>query len=294
MMHKLLLSRFLCFAHIGILLPLFFGPTNASSNDWTIPGFRGYPLIAPKRPEDFPLQRSTNIGRVLAWGRNDLGQAFVPKNLTNVVAISTSGDHSGALSDVGEVTLWGANNEGAAVVPTSLPSDIVDIGFGFQNSSYALDSSGKMHAWGYEAHQLTTPSPSLIKVVTMAPQLGITIDGSVFGYGGWGVAAGSTKGSTLAIAMGGVGLALLDSGGVVEWPVPWGAPIRQVPVKALSQVVGIASGWGHRLALLNDGTVVGWGDNDKGQKKRDWIDVNHGEGHGPDRFMRLPNYSDWG
>ncbi|MSX32728.1 MAG: hypothetical protein F2782_04420, partial [Actinobacteria bacterium] len=46
---------------------------------------------------------------------------------------------------------------------------------------------------------------------------------------------------------------------VVEWGDSQGAP------SSLTRVSAVATGWGHSLALKNNGSVVAWGSNNGGQ-----------------------------
>ena len=56
---------------------------------------------------------------VQCWGGNDYGQATVPTDLVNPVAVSAGGAHTCALDDNG-VHCWGGNWLGVATVPTGV------------------------------------------------------------------------------------------------------------------------------------------------------------------------------
>jgi len=75
-------------------------------------------------------------GTVVAWGRNDYGQATVPVGLDRVVAVSAGAFHSLALRDDGTVVSWGVQDD-----RTSIPSGlglVVDISAGYEHSTYVL------------------------------------------------------------------------------------------------------------------------------------------------------------
>ena len=59
-------------------------------------------------------------GSVVAWGRNDWGQATVPAGLSDVTAIAAGYDHSLALKSDGTVVAWGRNDYGQSNVPAGL------------------------------------------------------------------------------------------------------------------------------------------------------------------------------
>jgi len=57
---------------------------------------------------------------VVAWGRNDYGQANVPAGLTGVTAIAGGLNHTVALKNDGTVVAWGRNDYGQTNVPSGL------------------------------------------------------------------------------------------------------------------------------------------------------------------------------
>ena len=116
---------------------------------------------------------------------------------------------------------------GASVVPTGI-SNIVAISAG-GDFTLALKSDGAVVGWG------TVKVPfGLSNIIA--------------------VAAGHAHNSSA--------LALRKDGTVLEWNVsPELADGRAVA----SNAVAISIGGGHRLALLNDGTVFGWGSNGGGE-----------------------------
>lgn len=110
-------------------------------------------------------------GTVWAWGNNDNGQVGNPivtgytadpvqvQNLSSIVAVSSSYDHTLALTAGGAVWAWGANESGelgnGTTNFTSVPvqvsglTDVVAI-TAAQSYSMAMKSDGTVWAWGYD------------------------------------------------------------------------------------------------------------------------------------------------
>ena len=92
---------------------------------------------------------------MVAWGRckgdiyTDYGQADVPDNLTNVVAISAGGLHSLAMKSDGTVVAWGQNEVGQCSVPANL-TDVKAISAGGVQS-LALKNDGTIVEWGMQS-----------------------------------------------------------------------------------------------------------------------------------------------
>lgn len=182
-------------------------------------------------------------GTVVGWGWNNGGQATGSKSsnpdwasgsvairghvLTNVKSISAGRTHSLALTSNGTVVAWGQNMYGAANVPSGL-SNVVAISAGWTDS-LALKSDGTVISWGIPKAPL-----GLSNVVAIAAGRG-----------------------TYAINM------VLKKEGTV---FAWGPNGLALPVpRAVTNVIAVASGGGHCLALRRDGTVFGWGDNNAAQ-----------------------------
>jgi len=209
-------------------------------------------VAANASQEQAPAAAATSD--VLGWGRNTAGQVgdntwinrstpvvtcavgatdCATSPLTSVTAITGGGIHTVALRADGSVLSWGANYDG-------------ELGDGTTTSRY-------------------TPVPVCAVGATdctATPLTGVTA-----------IAAGAAH-----------SLALLSDGTVVSWGRNYygrlgdgtytdrHTPVRVCAVSAtdctanpLTGVVAIAAGSLHSLALLDDGTVVAWGDNWNGQ-----------------------------
>ena len=223
-------------------------------------------------------------GAVWAWGNNasgQLGDGSAPTDHSAPVAVSGLGVGSGvveiaagaspalALKSDGSVWAWGNNASGqlgSGDAPTDHPVPVQVSGLGGvvaitagDTFSLALKSDGSVLAWGNNA----------------SGQLG---DGSAPADHSSPVAVGALGiGSGVARIVGGGthSIALTADGRVYAWgnnasgQVGDGsAPADQhVPILigGLSNIVDIAAGRAHSVAVASDGTVFSWGDNILGQ-----------------------------
>ena len=240
---------------------------------------------------------------VVAWGRNDSGQATIPGNLTeveaiaggiyhslalksdgtvvewggnwpsvpwgltSVEAIAAGGYHSLAIKYDGTVVAWGSNWDGQTTVPGGLAGVKAIAGGG--SHSLALNSDGTLVAWGRNDYGQGAVPAGLAGVEAIAAgtyhNLVLKSDGTVITWGNNGPSVPVGLTGVVAIAAGGGHNLVLKSNGTV---VAWGAnEYGQTDVPAgLSGVVAIAAGHAHNLALRSDGSLVVWGRNDYGQR----------------------------
>jgi hypothetical protein len=185
--------------------------------------------------------------QVVAWGDNSGGQTEVPTNLDNAVAIAGGDYHSVAIRDDGTLVAWGFDDEGQIDVPTnSLP--FVSVAAGAEHN-LAIAEDGSVVAWGANDSGQTdvpsTVSSALSVAAGESDSLALLASGTVVAWGD------DTYGQTNLPSV-------LTQGGYwvySYWSVAWVPDPTQV----------IAAGRDHNLALLSDGTVVGWGNNSFGQ-----------------------------
>jgi alpha-tubulin suppressor-like RCC1 family protein len=226
-------------------------------------------------------------GSVVGWGSNDFGQlgdgstenSDVPvavSGLSGVVAIAAGERHSLALLSDGSVVAWGSNVEGqlgdggteSSDVPVAVSglSGVVAISAG-SSDSLALLSNGTVKAWGADG------SGQLGNGGVANSDVPVTVSG--------------LKGVRAISAGGSHSLARLSNGTVRAWgdnasgelgdgtstgpeqcgqaPTTFACSKKPVAVNGLSGVRALDAGESHNLALLNGGSVVGWGRNDNGQ-----------------------------
>jgi len=187
--------------------------------------------------------------------------------LTHIKAVAAGGDFSLALLSNGTVWAWGANESGQlgdgtttdSVVPVQVSgltgvkaiSSAGSAGF----ASLALLNDGTVWAWGYNGYGQLGDGNNVNSDIPV----------QVTGLTG-----------VVAIAVGGAhDLALLSNGTVMSWgrngdgelgygtfTNPTNVPAE---VSSLTGVKAIAAGLYHNLAVVGNGTVVSWGDNNSGQ-----------------------------
>jgi alpha-tubulin suppressor-like RCC1 family protein len=203
------------------------------------------------------------------------GQAIIPANLTNVMAIAAGGYHSVALKTDGSVVAWGAGtnntgispNYGQSIVPPGC-TNVVAIAAG-RSHSLALKRDGKVLAWGLNASGQTNVPAGLSNIVAIGAgwyhSLALRIDGSVVAWGWNDYGQTNTTGLSNIIVVAGGGehsLVAKADGSVVAWGDNFESELN-VP-GGLSNVVAIAAQY-YSLALKAGGTVVAWGYNNYGQ-----------------------------
>jgi len=221
-------------------------------------------------------------GTVMAWGAGASGQlgdgeevsSFLPvavEELTGVKAIAAGEAHSLALLSDGTVRAWGANESGQLgngntveayePVPVKGLTGVIAIAAAGEHS-LALLGNGTVMAWGANGFgQLgngkTTQSnvPVAVKgltgVVAIAAGaefcLALRSNGTVMAWG--------------SDEYGQLGHDISEETGPEEEEIS----TVPVPVEGLSGVTAIAAGARHSLALLGDGSVMGWGEDNYGE-----------------------------
>lgn len=218
-------------------------------------------------------------GMVEGWGYNPFGElgdgtteeqstpVQIP-GLSEVTAIAAGFHHSLALLSTGTVEAWGENEHGQLgdgatedlLTPTPVPdlSNAVAISAGCFDS-FALLANGTVEAWGANGdgqlgdgtnkeHKLAELIPGLENVVAISAGCEYTIallaDGTVEA---WGCSRYHERGD-----------GELSGKCTAEQTTP-------VPIPGLSNVVAISAGSDFGLALLDNGTVEGWGYDEHGE-----------------------------
>lgn len=234
-------------------------------------------------------------GELVAWGGNASGQlgtgddanSSVPVRVRpwksplrerRVVKMASGNYHTLALCADGSLVSWGSNSAGelgnGTTADSALPVEvdrtgvlagktIVDIAAGLAFSA-AVCSDGTLATWGYNAGgRLGIGSPS---AAGSAVPVSVDTSGALLGKTPVSLAVGETY-----------AMAICSDGSVVSWGQgPLGetsASVQSstVPVLVASgvlagrQVVKLAAGANHVLALCSDGGLVSWGSGSDGR-----------------------------
>ncbi len=193
------------------------------------------------------------------WSPIDIGQ-------DDIVKISPNYNHNLALKADGTLLAWGNNSYGRlgdntttnrlSPVPVLNLTDVIDIAAG-EEFSVAVKSNGTVWTWGKNArgqlgngtsdgssHLLPTQVPGLTNVIAVSAGYEFTLalksDGTVWAWGQniYGQIGNNTSMNNVK------------------------SPTK---VLDLTDVVSIATGYNHSVALKSDGTVWFWGFNNHGQ-----------------------------
>jgi alpha-tubulin suppressor-like RCC1 family protein len=214
-------------------------------------------------------------GTIRSWGKNVNGQLGDGTNIgsnesvsvsgmNNAIVISAGESFSLALLSDGTINSWGENVNGQlgdgtkigrnAPVSVSGINNAINVSAG-ESHSLAVLSDGTIRSWGKNDHgQLgdgtTTEIPTPVTVSGVS-------DAQAVATGGWH------------------SLALLDNGSVMSWGsntygelgTGSGPNDQTTPVFVLgiNNAIAIAAGDHFSMVLLDDGTILSWGSNKRGQ-----------------------------
>jgi alpha-tubulin suppressor-like RCC1 family protein len=241
-------------------------------------------------------------GTVVAWGAGtnytiwpNYGQSSVPAGLSDVIAVAAGSLHTLVLKSDGTLAAWGYGASGETNIPSNVSNVVAIAGSGFYSNQYgfglALKNNGTIAVIGTG---ITAPPVGLSNVVAIAAGAGsglaLKSDGTVAGWGYGSAGYYMTNGAVTfddgilsnVVALAGgdnFSLALRRDGTVIGWgrnlsgqatgipssSLSYTNGVVQLGGQILSNVVAVAAGNSHSLALKSDGTVVAWGDNTYGQ-----------------------------
>ena len=230
-----------------------FGPTNVP------PGLANVCAIAAGGRHSLALKSD---GTVVAWGSNFDGESSVPSALQDVVGIAAGDSFSAALKRDGTVVVWGAYFDGTTTRPMYVPaglSNVIEIAAG-ADDCVALKADGTVVGWGWDFY-VSTLAPSLTNIFAVAAGyrfgVALRLDGMSAEWGsngqfGWGMYWASGVGDVAIAAGGGHVFGLKSTGGVTVTGDNSYGQLNVPP--GLTNVLAIAAGYDHCLALVGDGS----------------------------------------
>jgi uncharacterized delta-60 repeat protein len=200
-------------------------------------------------------------GTVVAWGPNTFGQVEVPPGLTGVVAVACGEYHTLVLKSDGTVTGWGRNWEGQCDPPANCTNVTAIAAGGYH--SLALRRDGTVVLWGRQDGLEIQAPAGLTNVVMIAcgtdHALALKADRTLnaWAWAAYGYDYGQTRvparltNVVRMVARSTSNLGLRADGVVIAWGE--GHPEEGTVLGGLSNVVALAGGWSHCLALIADG-----------------------------------------
>lgn len=220
-------------------------------------------------------------GTVVAWGDNRFGQLNIPPGVTDVVSISAGGTHNLALKSNGQVVAWGQNDSGESTVPGAA-ADAVAIAAG-AGHSLALRLNGEIVAWGFNptgaasvpliwnGRSFAPPSDVVAIAATGGASFALLGDGRLLTWGPFDIVnEGGQMRPTVRIDQ------LADVANIfrsIGNRLPYFPPLilmRDGTVVPGNQTVlappagvratSVAGSNTHSLALLEDGSLITWGE----------------------------------
>jgi alpha-tubulin suppressor-like RCC1 family protein len=229
-------------------------------------------------------------GTVVAWGDGASGQlgdgeelssdrAVPVEGLTDVKAIAAGENFSLALLENGTVMAWGGNESGQLGDGTTSFSDVPVAVNGLSGVSaiaaggehaLALLEKGTVMAWGNDEHgqlgdggEANKDTPVAVKDLTGVSAIAAGSEHSL------AVLAKGTVEAWGSDESGQLGNSKVTEGGEEELEEHGseGERTSDVPVEVtdVSGATAVAAGAQHSLALLEDGTVMAWGEDESGQ-----------------------------
>lgn len=227
-------------------------------------------------------------GTVVAWGDSVCGAPVVPAEATNVARLAAGARTALALRTDGSLVSWKIGSPTLLAVPAEA-TRIVEIAEGAL-FHLALRQDGRVVAWSESAGLTIDPPAALSNAMKIAAgsfhALALRRDGTVTAWGRMNSVPTEAT-NVVQIAAGETfSVALRSDGRVVAWGelqepnattaditcggynISYGT-INQtnritVPAEA-TNIVAIAAGLNHILALRADGKIIAWGDNGYGQ-----------------------------
>ena len=220
----------------------------------------------------------SNDGNIYTWGQAaqfGIDEAPLRADTGRIVQISAGEDHALALNAHGWVFTWGNSNFNLGDIPSRIQGSTVQIIAG-TTYSVAVTDDGRVHVWGNRAAVESNIFPNMLQgtpVDVAANPIGVIVqleNGYVQhlsrpGQHVFGNIPDDIQGRVAEIAISRHnGAAILTDGSVRVWGSEIEA-VYEVPDSIGNNATSIVGGLGHFTVLLNNGTVVSWGDDFYGQ-----------------------------
>ena len=211
-------------------------------------------------------------GTVRAWGGGLGGDRDEPglfSALSEIRDVSVGGEHACAVDDVGRIYCWGENTYGQTGIDNGgekITTPTVVGGYTEMRRIAAGDGhscsiiNGSVYCWGFNYYQqlgskVGTSTPTLTRVSDLVQITALSL--------GFGYSLGlSTHGEVYSW-----GLNQLGQLGDGDPPMPEavGSRVEAEFVVGVENATAITAGEAHACAVLEDGSAMCWGSNDRGQ-----------------------------
>lgn len=238
-----------------------------------------------------PAEASYGGGNVWAWGNNSMGQLGVAPSspipapevvagVKHVVSVAAGYDFTLALTASGRVWAWGDESNGRlgnghtgytpSPSPIRIPNlvNVTHIAAGFDHA-LAVDKSGHVWAWGYDAGGDLGRSVSTQCGCLASPERVPGLDHVVQVAVGGGFSECRDCESDFSAALRADGTVWVwgenGEGELGRPPSTTFSSTSPLRVTGLPHIVAIATGAAHLLALTKTGRVWAWGDDSYGQ-----------------------------
>ncbi|MCL2286126.1 MAG: ABC transporter permease subunit [Firmicutes bacterium] len=225
----------------------------------------------------------SNDGNIYTWGLGNgpqfgdgISNAPTRAETGRIVQVSAGENHALALNAHGWVFTWGNRNFNLPEVPARIQGHTVQVVAG-TNYSIAITEDGQVHVWGTRAAVESNIFPRNLRgvpvnIVANPTAVLVQLEGGEVqhlsrpGTHVFTNIPDDIQGRVQHIALANHnGAAILDDGTVRVWGHEL-EPAYNVPVDEIgNRAIAIEAGLGHFTVLLNDGTLVGWGNDYYGQ-----------------------------
>lgn len=216
---------------------------------------------------------------VIGWGNNTKGQLNIPDQIKNgqvdVMALSAGSLHSVALIDYyaddglkySVATVWGDNSKGQRLVPSKITNN---------RATPLAIAAGTHHTVAVSTEYDPISGTEIVTIESWGNNSTASVPNALRPIDPL------HDGVQQLVVSGNHNAVLFGDGGIYEWHIT-GQAVAHL-ADATTRYTKIAVGDAHLLAITQNNTLVGWGDNSKGQLAIPtavscWSDVVSGSNH---------------